>query len=209
MSMFVIVGILFNSFFIYTNEIESLAVPILQYQSSFPEGNLQNVDTVKAIIDVMYEVDQDLRKKLIHDIDNIKLRNLVKEIDCFHTNKMKEILTVHGWINISKFGKEYDQKAWLLVQHADHDPFFQAGSLFILSQLMLKNETDAKNYAYLYDRVVLKFQQLGMLQKFGTQVDVKKNGSISLLPYEGDLEDVEGRRKEIGLNSLTEYMESI
>ncbi|MDF2578404.1 MAG: hypothetical protein K0S74_1888, partial [Chlamydiales bacterium] len=48
-----------------------------------------------------------------------------------------------------------------------------------------------------------------MLQKFGTQVDVKKNGGISLLPYEGDLEDVEGRRKEIGLNSLTEYMESI
>ncbi|NDD59187.1 MAG: hypothetical protein EBZ47_08075 [Chlamydiae bacterium] len=81
----------------------------------------------------------------------------------------QEILIV-----ISKFGSEYDKKAWLIIQHADDDPFFQAGVLFLLERLANKGETDPKNYAYLYDRVAAKFHQIGLLQKYGTQVDLKK-----------------------------------
>ncbi len=90
----------------------------------------------------------------------------------------------------------------------DHDPFFQAGVLFLLERLANKEETGRKNYAYLYDRVAAKFHQIGLLQKYGTQVDLTKD-SVKLKPYEGNIGDIEKHREAVDLEPLSDYLEKI
>lgn len=181
-----------------------------QHQENFPKVDIKEIENVKMLIDYMYDYDQELRKLVIKHQHNVSLLDLLKKLDKFHTNRMKEILKVHGWIVISKFGLEYDRKAWILVQHADGDPFFQAGILFVLEKLANQGETDIKNVAYLYDRVALKFNNVGVLQKYGTQVDILDDGNaIKLQPYEGNLQDIEKRRQEAGLTPLNDYFQQI
>ncbi len=182
---------------------------IMHLQQHFPKGNLQNISYVKNIINEMYQLDQDIRQYAIKNQNDPKFIKLMHTMDNFHTSKMKEILLAHKWITISKFGDKYDNKAWLLVQHADDDPKFQASVLSILSNLMKIDETSKKNYAYLYDRVALKDPTFGMKQRYGTQVSIEKNGDIALLSYEGSLQDIDVRRKEVGLEPLDDYLEKI
>lgn len=204
-----LLGLLFQLPYAFASNANALEQSLVKHKVNTPKGDLKRVSYIKQLIEYMYEFDQKVRQDLIKDRNNHKLQVLQKEMDAFHTTKMKEILKEYGWITISKFGSEYDQKAWLLVQHADDDQFFQAGVLFILSTLLNKGETNKKNYAYLYDRVAGKFHQIGMLQKYGTQVSIKDNGGVKLEPFEGRLEDVDSRRKEIGLEPLSEYLKMI
>lgn len=198
-----------SSSFDKAREIEKHVKKFKNEKKSFPKGDLNNIDYIKKIIRYMHKIDQDIRKHFLKDPYDPKMIQLLKNMDQFHTKKMKEVLLVHGWITISKFTKELDHKAWLLVQHADHDPFFQAGCLFVLSHLIKKGETNKKNYAYLYDRVSTNFQHIGMKQKYGTQVNVSRNGEMTLSPYEGHLKEIDSLRKELGLDPIEKYLEKI
>jgi hypothetical protein len=129
-------------------------------------------------------------------------------MDKNNTNEIKEILKVHGWLTVSKFGQEADQNAWLLVQHADHDPEFQASIAFLLEQLVPIGETTPSNFAYLADRVAVKYQHLGLKQKFGTQAIIIE-GKAELEPFQGTLKDLNIRRKKMGLCSIEENMENL
>ena len=190
------------------DKIKILTEKVEMEQEFFPKGDYENVDYIKKIINHMYLIDQEVRLALIKEFDNKKVQPLINFMDKFHTNKMKKILDKQGWITISKFGQEADNQAWLLVQHASHDHFFQASCVFILSNLLDKGETNKKNYAYLYDRVALNFQHLGMKQRYGTQVIVSTK-EIILLPYEGTEKELDKRRKEIGLGTIGLYLKDI
>jgi hypothetical protein len=185
--------------------IDLLKEQIEHGQTNFPIGDLNDVEYVKNIINRMVLIDQEIRQYFIENTNDQEAIKLMEKVDRFNTIKMKEILSVHGWTIISKFGVQADDQAWVLVQHADHDPFFQAGCLFVLGTLIDKGETDKKHYAYLYDRVALKFPTLGMKQKYGTQF----NDEFELLPYEGSIETLNEERKKIGLGSIDEYRELI
>ncbi|MDP1723193.1 MAG: hypothetical protein Q8L85_00635 [Alphaproteobacteria bacterium] len=193
---------------IHANNINILKEQIKQEHDNFPIGDLNDVEFVKKIINQMFLKDQEIRQYFIKYSNDSEFRDLVINLDRFNTLKMKEILSVHGWVSISKFGANADDQAWLLVQHADHDPFFQAGCLFILGTLIDKAETVKKNYAFLYDRVALKFPSLGLKQKYGTQVKIENN-KFELLPHEGSIETLNIERGKMGLNSIEEYMEVI
>lgn len=186
--------------------IKNLTKEIYLEQKNFPQGDYKDLHFVKKIINLMYLLDQKVRSALINDFTNNT--KLVSSMDKFHTDKIKEILKEHGWINISKFGKEADQQAWTLVQHADHDPFFQAGCAFVLEKLVKSGETNQQNYAYLYDRAILQFQNLGLKQKYGTQA-INNNGHITLLPYDGNINEVNKRRKSINLDSVDQYLKQL
>jgi hypothetical protein len=192
-----------------TSNLANIEQQLIDHQKNLPKGDIKQIDYIKTLIDYMYSFDQEFRKSAIHHLNDQRWRLVIQASDALHTSKMKEILKEWGWVIISKFGPEYDNKAWLLIQHADDDPFFQAGVLFLLESLINKGETDKKNYAYLYDRVAAKFHQIGMFQKYGTQVEVNSGDDIKLQPYEGNLEDIEKRRREIGLDPLKDYFNKI
>lgn len=57
-----------------------------------------------------------------------------KTLDKNHTERLKEVVVKIGWPTASKVGSEAASAAWLLVQHADHDPEFQEYCLGLMHQ---------------------------------------------------------------------------
>lgn len=214
--MFFILFIVFQLLSCDMHASDDLRVKFQEEVMHFPQGDVYDVEYIISILNYMYQIDQEARATYLadlqtygiadRDMQNNEIVLLMNEIGLFHSNIMKQILAVHGWITISKFGEQADQQAWILIQHVE-DQFFQAGCLFLLTDLVEKGETDVKNYAYLYDRVSLNFAALGMKQKFGTQFMITEDKEIVLFPYEGTLQELDARREKMGLTqSIAEYI---
>jgi hypothetical protein len=113
---------------------------------------------------------------------------------------LKGVIREHGWPGHSLVGVDGSDVAWLLVQHADHDPAFQRECLDLLEQAVSLGEASQSNLAYLTDRVLLKEQGR---QRYGTQFTHGPNG-----PEPQPLEDpdrVDELRAAVGLIPLAEY----
>ncbi|HEY6562853.1 MAG TPA: DUF6624 domain-containing protein, partial [Pirellulaceae bacterium] len=121
-------------------------------------------------------------------------------VDLRNTEFMKATLKEFGWPGISLVGREASAAAWLLVQHADHDPEFQAEALELLTEAYGEGEATGQQVAYLTDRVRLK---QGKKQVYGTQF-VGHGADARPAPIEDELH-VDIRRKEVGLPPLAEY----
>lgn len=174
------------------------------------EEKIGDIESVKKHLKCMTDLDQKIRKKLIEEdlLTNPKTAKLLECMDRPHGEYLKKILETYGWITISKFGKEADHEAWLIVQHANYDPFFQAGCAFVLQKLVDESETNPTNYAYLYDRVAGNLPNLGFKQRYGTQLTLVDN-KWELSPYEGNLETIDLLRSQVGLNPLADYIKEI
>lgn len=125
-------------------------------------------------------------------------------IDWDNTTWMKQVIEKHGWPGRALVGRDGAQAAWLLVQHADHDPVFQRRCLDLLTQAYEKSEASADQVAYLTDRVLLAE---GKSQIYGTQFHTV-NGELEPLPIENKAE-VDQRRAAMGLEPLAVYAEQI
>jgi hypothetical protein len=115
---------------------------------------------------------------------------------------MKEIVSEHGWPTVAKVGQDGTRAAWLLVQHADHDPAFQRLCLTMMQLHAGKSEVSQTDLAYLTDRVLVNE---GKEQVYGTQFHVL-NGVRQPRPIK-DPDNVDKRRRAAGMNSLKEYTE--
>ena len=114
---------------------------------------------------------------------------------------LKSVVAEHGWPTISQVGAEASSNAWLLVQHADHDPVFQLQALRLMEPLVATGEVSKQNFAYLYDRIMLKFTGK---QRYATQV-MCVGGVRQPQPLE-DEANVERLRSEMGLPTVAEYL---
>lgn len=104
------------------------------------------------------------------------------------------------WFDISKYGSDASQGAWLLVQHADHDPAWQTQMLGALEPRVKTGDMQGKYYAYLHDRVAVNNHRP---QRYGTQGGCK-DGVRFTSPLE-DPDHVDARRASVGLTSLAAY----
>lgn len=128
-----------------------------------------------------------------------KLLAKVRAVDEDNTTWLKGVVEKHGWPTNTRVGTDGADAAWLLVQHADHDPKFQRHCLDLMVKLP-KDEVSQSNLAYLTDRVLLAE---GRKQLYGTQFTVV-NGKWKPRPLE-DEANVDKRRAEVGLPPLAEY----
>ncbi len=94
------------------------------------------------------------------------------ETDRSNTLRMQEIVSKHGWPTFDKVGEKASNIAWLIVQHADKNPFFQEECLGLLKEAIDKGLANKANYAYLYDRVQLA---RGEKQRYATQSSTNSN----------------------------------
>ena len=124
----------------------------------------------------------------------------LQERDQENTAWLKEVVRQHGWPKRSKFGDTVIKMAWLLVQHADADPAFQVQALRLMEPLAVTGEANKADYAFLFDRVMLKL--IGK-QRFATQLTCEQ-GKLVPLPLE-DEAGVEARRRKMGIGSLADY----
>lgn len=128
----------------------------------------------------------------------------LEDVDQKNTEFMKRTIEKHGWPGKSLVGEEAAAAAWLLVQHADHDPEFQAKALELVKAAFKTGDVTGQQVAYLTDRVLLK---QGKKQLYGTQF-IGNGADAKPAPIE-DEEHVDQRRKEVGLPPLEEYAKLI
>lgn len=121
--------------------------------------------------------------------------------DRTNTEWLKAQVAENGWPTISSAGKDVSGSAWLLAQHADHDPVWQLQVLRMMEPLMKDGEVSRSNYAYLYDRVMLK---LTGKQRYGSQLTCE-NGERIALPLE-DKAQLDKLRGSVDLNPFAEYL---
>ncbi|MDP3788553.1 MAG: hypothetical protein Q8Q60_04555 [Candidatus Chromulinivorax sp.] len=168
--------------------------------------DFNDIESVKKVINEMFQIDQEMRTQFLQDRHNPEVIEKMTTMDYGHTVKMKEIIAIHGWPIISKFGAEGDAQAWLLVQHADRDLQFQEQCLGLLENLVATKEINPNNYAYLYDRVALA---QGNKQKYGTQCFVSESSELFLRPHEGTMQDLDECRAQMGLMPIAAYLEQM
>lgn len=146
----------------------------------------------------MARADQAMRNRSMKDFNAWD-----DSIDRKHAARMKKIVHTYGWPGISLVGIEASNAAWLLLQHADHDPTFQKECLARMKALP-KEDILQPNIAYLEDRILTAE---GKPQLYGTQF---QGTGKSLRPRPiADEKSVDRRRKSMGLGTMAEYTKLI
>jgi hypothetical protein len=124
----------------------------------------------------------------------------MEEVHMRHAARLKEIIAAHGWPGRSLVAEDGAFAAWFIAQHAISDPPFQRRCLVLLHEAHAKGEVPAAQPAFLEDRICY-FK--GRPQIYGTQFEPDENGLLQ--PYLlADPEQVNARRRAIGLNTLEE-----
>ena len=203
----------FNTIAIKTTGMSSTEGAQLTYEVVYLQGTAQHIllpyiereeympddpkDAFKAIADEiikMSEVDQKMRKSGQWD----------SSVDVENTRRMKEIIEQIEWPTRSKVGRHASDMAWLLVQHADHDHEFQKMCLALM-KAQSAGDVKTGNIAYLEDRVRVGE---GRPQLYGTQFYADEAGNFGPRPIE-DPDNVDERRKAVGLQPLSEYARDV
>ena len=185
--------------------------PFLSYSQS---DKVQLPELGKEIVR-MRDIDQKMRVKWAGQIKKGKDKtNKFKELtrklialDRQHTARMREIVATHGWPTYELVGEGPSNSAWLLVQHADRNPLFQAKCLPLLKAAVDRGQANPANYAYLYDRVQVA---RGEKQLYATQSS-SNNGLKEGAFYPIDEEHfVQQRREEMNVSrNVEEYARSM
>jgi hypothetical protein len=120
-----------------------------------------------------------------------------------HQLRLKEIFKEHGFVGFDLAGEEGSRNFWLMAQHSDQYPQFQKEVLKKMKMEVDKKNADSSIYGLLVDRVKIN---TGQPQIYGTQVDYKMNPCQAFPKNLVDPENVNKRRKEIGLQPIEEYL---
>lgn len=178
-----------------------------------------NIKLAKTI-DSLYEADQSVQIELKRMYeqnapkDSLKLQDSLKKATYHNgTSQSKKIYAQFGYPTEKMVGVDAAHHFFVLIQHSDSDRDFQITMLPILDKFSKNGEILRKDYAYLYDRVQ---HNTGGKQLYGTQPAYDQSGNLfdanNKIIYPPDLadpENVDQRRKEVGLGPIEAYYESI
>lgn len=136
-------------------------------------------------------------------MDQGALRRMLA-VDSDNSSWLKEQIRLHGFPTTAKVGKGAADAAFLIVQHATHDPGFQRAMLDTITAAFARGDVDGQSYALLYDRVTV---QSGGKQRYGTQARLE--GSRVVFDAMEDSAHVDSLRSTVGLPSLAEYRRTL
>lgn len=122
-------------------------------------------------------------------------------VDADNLSWLKGVVDRQGFPTPETVGELGVSNAWLLVQHADSDPAFQAAVLKTLQSRLADSGVQKADIAMLTDRVL---RAQGKPQHYATQFTPGKDGRPILAPVD-DLAHVDQRRAAMGLMPLPVY----
>jgi hypothetical protein len=122
-------------------------------------------------------------------------------VDRVNTRRLEDWVHRCGWPRRSTMGDAAVGAAWLLVQHADQSPAFQARALEMVRSAVTAGEESPSDLAYLSDRLDVA---AGRPQLYGTQGLIEGECKFRLLPVD-DPKKVDERRKALKWPALDEY----
>lgn len=147
-----------------------------------------------------------LRAELVEMMDQDQYEQSPEYTGPWHgperTDRLREIIAEYGWPTFRLVGTDGATAAWVIAQHADHDPAFQRYALRLMRAAARQGQADPVELAYLTDRVAVN---TGRLQVYGTQVTCV-DGAVAPRPLI-DPEHVDERRAAVGLGPLQEYLD--
>src|ERR687894_1741011 len=155
----------------------------------------------------MADEDQRFRSRLQGDGNefvrriDLESRMEAQRIDVSNTDRLRDIVSEHGWPGRSLVGEGGAHHAWLIAQHADRQLDFQREALELLADAVSRGEAAQRDLAYLTDRVRLNE---GREQVYGTQIAEVKDGNGVPWPVE-DPANLDARRAGVGLPPFEEY----
>ena len=123
------------------------------------------------------------------------LFNLMCTADEDNLKWLKGRVARAGWFEIGSHGVAADQAAWLMVQHADGDPEYQAYIVSVLASKAHSGATNPQNFAFLSDRVSVR---AGAPQTYGTQMECV-DGEWLAPNIESPAAELDARRAAMGL----------
>ncbi len=173
-----------------------------------------STDDLKALLAAMRHGDQSIRFLAIGLTGRCGLAeesnpmrpvmSALRTIDEVNKETLGRILEERGWPVISIYGEEADQTAFLVAQHADHDPEFQRAVLKILEDKLPAGETSGENYALLFDRVRIAEAKP---QRYGSQG--RCVGKAWVPDRMESPKKVDERRKSVGLEPMAAYRKKV
>lgn len=168
-------------------------------------GLIPRIDnSLREMLREMQEKDQLFRMNRLNRELSSEEWNTWETIDRVNGKKLHEIVNQYGWPGVSRVGLAGTYAMWLLVQHQDDDIVFQKKCLELLKDAVAAYESPISNYAYLLDRIN---SNMGIPQIYGTQWTTI-DGKVALYPVE-DIQNLDVRRSDVGLCSLSEYKEQM
>ena len=140
----------------------------------------------------------ELQQSIVVDM----LSQQMAKVDAANSKFLERLIASDGWPKISVVGKEAAHDAWLLTQHADADPALQLAALRRMEELSDNQEVSAKDYAYLYDRVMLK---IAGKQRYATQFECRE-GSRVPQTLESNIESADRYRATAGMETVAQNL---
>lgn len=165
-------------------------------------------EQLRAELLARQETDQAVRNEALRtwppgtpiDIDD-PLHQRWLQVDRDNTAWLADLIDAHGWPGRRLVDRDGANAAWLLAQHADHDPAFQRRCLELLAVAVAAGDAEPVHLAYLTDRVAV---HEGRPQTYGTQL--RWEGGRCVPAEIAYPERVDVRRAEVGLMPLAEYI---
>ena len=152
----------------------------------------------------MFIKDQSNYYQLEYFKNKIKYEKLKIKLNNENLEELDRIIGVYGFPTISKFGSEFSETAFLIIQHQENLKR-QQEYLALLENLLKINDVKKLHYAYLKDRVLTNE---GKKQIFGSQLsfDEVKKAIYFDVSNLIDPQNVDQRRKEFDLEPIAEYL---
>ena len=129
---------------------------------------------------------------------------IINQNDRTRADRLKEILKSYSWAEMAEVEEDLPNRAWLIAQHADHDPNFQLSVLNDITPLVKEGKMDGQTFTLMSDEISM--EQNGY-QIYGTQYECE-NGKYSINNIT-DRSTVDDRRKEYGLQPLKDYLANL
>ena len=175
--------------------------------SAFGQDTTYN-SVIKQLITID-ELDQRYRNQIDYieskygkNSEEIKtLFKSMNEADSINLIQVEAIIEKYGWLGYNQIGSQANTALFMVIQHSNLKTW---QNYLPIIQIALKNgNAKASQLALLQDRLNL-FE--GRKQNFGSQIiwSIGKNKYL-VLPL-NDPDNVDKRRKEVGLSTLAEYL---
>lgn len=182
-------------------------IEIIRANKKIAEVNLDK--PLVTILDTIYQEDQKYRQQ-INEIeekygwksDEMKAHwKIINEKDSINLIKIKKILDVQGWLGPDVIGEQGNSTLFLVIQHSDLKT--QEKYLPMMREAVSKGNARQSSLALLEDRVALG---QGKKQIYGSQISQDPNTSEYYVSPLEDPDNVDLRRKSVGLGELKHYV---
>ena len=129
----------------------------------------------------------------------------IRELHLNQANELEKIIETYGWPKISLVGKEGADAAWLILQHSISRPDFMKRCFPVFESAVHENEARSRHLACLTDGIRYFSREP---QVYGSYFDWNEKGQLCPWVIENP-ENVNERRKKMGLNTLEERIKEM